>query len=150
MRPLTTPLPAGRPRGFTLIELLCVVAIAAVLAALAYPSFHQMVLKTRRADALAAVAQLQAAQERHRANHAGYASLAELPAPPASSHYTVTVEAATTTGYSLLVVAKGSQAADLGCRHLRLDVEGLNGVRASGPTAAHDNPPEANRRCWQL
>ena len=40
-------------RGFTLIELMIAVAIVAVIAALAYPSYREQVARTRRGDARA-------------------------------------------------------------------------------------------------
>jgi type IV pilus assembly protein PilE len=38
-----------RAKGFTLIEMLIVVAIVAILAAFAYPAYHNYIMRTRRA-----------------------------------------------------------------------------------------------------
>jgi len=52
-------------RGFTLIELMIVVAIVGILASIAYPSYINSVLKGRRAEGRAALADLLQQQERY-------------------------------------------------------------------------------------
>lgn len=51
--------------GFTLIEVMIVVAIIGILASIAYPSYMESVLKGRRAEGRAALAELLQQQERY-------------------------------------------------------------------------------------
>ncbi len=139
-------------RGFTLIELLCAMAVSAILAALSLPSFHSVILKTRRVDGLATIMQLQLMQERHRANHMAYGTLAALqqPAFTSNGHYAVSLHDVNASGYRVLLQAQGTQHADARCRHLQLQVQGLNQAKSSGPTVALNNTTTENRSCWAL
>jgi type IV pilus assembly protein PilE len=66
-------------KGFSLIELLIALAIVAILAAITVPSFSGLVAKSRRSDAMAALLDVQLAQERWRALNFRYApTLARL------------------------------------------------------------------------
>jgi type IV pilus assembly protein PilE len=138
--------------GFTLIELMCVLAVAAILAGIAYPSCQQALHRVRRADALTALMQLQSAQERYRANHVAYGDLPSLRAAATSpaGHYQLAVAAHDETGYELHARAAGSQRTDADCRHLRLRVAGANVAYASGSDDRFANAEAANRRCWSL
>lgn len=133
-----------------MIELMVGLAIAAVLAALSYPSVQSAVLKVRRGEALALLAQCQLAQERHRSSHPAYASLAQLgiPATSPSGRYRLSEQTPGAGGYALRATAQGGQAADTACRHLLLQVNGLDIRWASGPDDALTNGDADNRRCW--
>ncbi len=141
-----------RAAGFTLIELMICVAVVGVLSSVAYPAFSGTLATTRRADALVALMKVQVLQERFRADHPVYGELSQLGLPAASParHYTIEMLDPSATGYSVRASAVGGQQRDTACRYLRLTVDGLNLVYASGETDAVDNASAANRRCWRL
>ena len=143
-------------RGFTLIEMLISVAVLAIVATLAWPSYQGYVHRARRADAHAALARLQMAQERRRSQQPAYtATLGDgglgLSASSADGHYalaTSITDDTASTAYRVSASASGAQAADTACRHLAIDVERGSLQMRSGPSTAMANDSTANRRCW--
>ena len=115
-------------KGFTLIEILVVVAIIAILAAIAFPSYQEQVVKTRRADAQGALMSLSNAMERYYVQNNSYVGAAvgaggifpdESPVEGGTKYYDLSIPAGTltATSYSLRAVPKNAQAGD-GCMEL--------------------------------
>lgn len=58
--------------GFTLIELMVVIAIVAILAGIAYPSYQESVRNAKRAEAKAVLLEIMQQQERYYTQHNTY------------------------------------------------------------------------------
>lgn len=136
--------------GFSLIEVSVAFAIAAILAALAWPGVAAAVHKTRRADAVLAAFRVQLAQERFRSRAATYGSLADLgePTTTAGGHYDLRLGTIGGEGFDLVAEATGAQARDTACRFMRLRLRHATPDYASGPDPQVSNGAAANRRCW--
>jgi len=127
-------------RGYSLIELLIVIVIAGILATLAYPSYAAQVNKGRRVDAIAALYQVQHAQERWRANHSSYADDPALLGLSASAadRYRVSISGASAHGY---VATATAQWPDGACTTLSLGLQGGQVVHGASGAATP-------RLCW--
>lgn len=134
-----------------------IVAVIGVLAALALPSFLDSIRKGRRSDAAAALAQLQQAQERWRANHTSYtATLGDLnlgwnPAGySAAGYYGVAIDAADASGYTATAsaVSGTSQASDSQCTTMRVRLAGGNLQYGGCNACALTDPLTDPNRCW--
>ncbi|WP_293502571.1 type IV pilin protein [Roseateles sp.] len=117
-----------RPRrqGFSLIELMVALAVAGILAAIAYPAYTSQLQRGRRADAIAALSAVMQAQERFRSNVSNYASSLNslnINISDITPHYQVSLSgvgnpAAFSTGYiaTATPVPGGKQARDSACK----------------------------------
>lgn len=140
-------------RGVTLIELMVVVAVAAILASMAYASYRNSVIRANRTEATAALLRAAAAQERFYLQNNTYAEDADLTAAsPAGLGLARTTE----SGYYRLSIANGDPVEDFtitatpvagagmddddDCLTLTIDESGARG--ATGAT-------DARTRCWR-
>lgn len=137
-------------KGFTLIELMITVAIVGILAAVAYPSYQQHILKTRRAEAKACLSELAQFMERFYTTNLRYdkdaanvdVALPNIQCRTDLTNFYTTQFVANSLGqrsYSLEAVPKGSQASDTACGTLSLTQAGVKKSSVSGAAA----------KCWQ-
>lgn len=140
----------NRQKGFTLIELMIVVAIAGILAAIAYPSYMEHVRKTNRTDAEASLMQLSQFMERYYTGTGRYSKTAggtdvpDNPAPPypTGTNYTFTITVGNAgTSYTATATPNntGVMANDK-CGALTLTNNGLKSQTGTGVTTAD---------CWR-
>ena len=118
--------------GFTLTELLIVLAIIAILATFALPSYNEQIAKGRRADAKNTILELVALQERHYSNFGFYGSATDLrgvdPIPTDGGHYSVAISCtpnctAASRPQQYLITATVS-ATDTNCGNFTYDQSG--------------------------
>jgi len=140
---------AERPRGFTLVEAMIVVAIIAILAAVAYPSYLEHVARGKRADAKASLLEMAQWMERQYTVTSTYntfgdgnpinASRLPVRQSPRNGAPTYVIGFAagqpTASTFVLEAVPQGAMAADA-CGTLTLN---NTGVRGSAGTPA---------KCW--
>lgn len=145
LKSMTVTLPRA-VRGMSLIELLVAVAIVGILAAIAYPSYRQQVMRSARSDGK--VELMRAAQSLEKCftlygayNNANCAVLAPLNQgmPSEGGRYLVSSVAVQAATYQLQAVPQGGQAEDTRCANLTLDSTGLRG---------HSGTAEAANECW--
>lgn len=141
-----------RQRGITLIELVIVIAIVAILASIAIPSYQDYVLRTNRMEAINTALEIAACQERIYIKENGYAvdrcglTAGCLNSP--NDEYTVCVALGRLGGgvpadqsFTITATPQGRQVNDT-CGNMTLTDIGGRGASSAGADAQIDN-------CWR-
>lgn len=139
----------GLQQGFTLIELMITVAVIGILAAVAYPSYTEYVMRSRRVEGQTLLDEAAARQERWRAQNGKYTvTVTDLKLPHGATsqngYYMLVptaMEDGSDGGYTLKAQRLGSQTSDFKCGDFTLDAKGKKGIAAGTPGTA------AN--CWR-
>lgn len=140
-------------QGFTLIEVMIVVAVIAILAAVAYPSYQQSIAKTRRAAAQGCLVEMAQFMERFYTTNMRYDQTAAatpvavaLPSPACRADMTNFYTFSFPTGqptqstYTLQAVPQGAQSTvDAKCGTLTLTQAGTKGKTGTASVG----------ECWQ-
>lgn len=121
--------------GFTLVELMVVVAIVAILTAIAYPSYTQHILKTRRTAAKACLSEYANYMERYYTTNLTYVAAPDpgldcQGAGQTGNYYDYTAGTLAVSTYTLTATPKGAQSSD-SCGALTLSQTGAR-TPASG------------------
>ncbi|MFD2111467.1 type IV pilin protein [Thiorhodococcus fuscus] len=139
------PLRCPNHPGFTLVELMIALALLAILATIAIPSYEQQVRQARRTDGQSGLMAIAIAQERFRAHCTQYAQRLSGTRNCASSeatntytlgvsdtspegYYRFSLDSVSASGFNARATASGPQArdheGDVSCTVLGLDQDG--------------------------
>lgn len=138
--------PAARRRGFTLIEVCIVLVVVALLSAIAYPSYHGHVARSRRADAKQSLLDLAQRLERFYTERGTYAGATLgggsglYPTTSQAGHYTLAIGSQSADGFTITATPTGSQTGDA-CAAFGYNHLGEQTVSSAATLSAG--------KCWQ-
>jgi type IV pilus assembly protein PilE len=124
----------GKSQGFTLIELMIVVAVIAILARLALPSYQDYVARGKIPQATAALSEIRNSAEQYFADHRVYTGASCTPSA-ATPDFTVACEFNDST---FTITATGSSSSGMGGYEYTIN-------QASAKTST---TPQSSGSCW--
>lgn len=150
-----------RHAGFTLIELMITVAIVAILAAVAYPSYRDYIERSRQSEAQGILMESAQWMERFYAENYRYdentagVAVAELFAQRfvqsprnGAAAYTISVPTATQTGFVVRATRTGSMTGNK-CGNFEMTNTGVRQLQEDSFSTALGNQAQAMARCWR-
>lgn len=135
-----------KSKGFTLIELMITVAVVAILAAIAFPSYQEQIRKTRRTDGKSKLLELVQREERFFTQNNTYttnftqlfngasSSVSATTVMSDNGYYQVTIAAGGTgiaNGFTLTATPQTPQNSDLKCANLTITSTNVKGASGS-------------------
>jgi type IV pilus assembly protein PilE len=125
--------------GFTLLEMLIVVAIAGILASVAYPQYTEYVRRAARADAMVLLLDAANKQEQYYADNRSYTddlSLINVPTTSENGYFTIAVEVPDSgTSFTITATAAaGAVAGDTACTTFTITDTGVKGSTGTSDT----------------
>jgi type IV pilus assembly protein PilE len=121
--------------GFTLVEMMVVVAVIAILAAIAFPSYQAHLRKSKRAEAQAFMMAFAARQQQLMVDTRAFGATVTavgVPVPAnVSAAYTLSMPAPGTADFTLTLTPNADQASEK-CGTLAIDQNGTKTAATSG------------------